>query len=257
VSERGTRWLLVALLVVQLGLLTGQASRVDAPRPYVERLLLRGLGPLAQGVVAVQHGFGQLGSRLESRRALWQENRELKGRVETLERQLIRLQGLKSDYDRLAAALEYAERQGEQLAVADIVYSDHASWLKTLVVQVGGSSARVNQPVVAEQGLVGRVVQVDGGYAKIQPITDRASAVGAMIERTRRQGVVRGAGAAVVELDYVPLQAEVRVGDRRWAPCSRWPRGESSSTTSRSLPTSTSGSSTMSTCWRLAGCRRS
>jgi rod shape-determining protein MreC len=35
-----------------------------------------------------------------------------------------------------------------------------------------------------------------------------------MIERTRRQGVARGAGAGVLDLDFVPLQEEVQIGDR-------------------------------------------
>jgi rod shape-determining protein MreC len=61
------------------------------------------------------------------------------------------------------------------------------------------------------------VVTVAGPYAKVQLITDRAASVGGMILRTRRQGVVRGAGSrgsGGLELDYVPLQAAVRQGDR-------------------------------------------
>ncbi|MGB5296478.1 MAG: rod shape-determining protein MreC, partial [Thermoanaerobaculia bacterium] len=49
--------------------------------------------------------------------------------------------------------------------------------------------------------------------AKVQLITDRAASVGAMIERTRRQGVIKGGGHGNLELDYVSLQADVRVGD--------------------------------------------
>jgi len=72
---------------------------------------------------------------------------------------------------------------------------------------------QVNQPVVSGDGLVGRVVVAAGPYAKVQLIADRSASVGGMIERTRRQGVVRGAGRGSLELDFVPLQADVRVGD--------------------------------------------
>jgi rod shape-determining protein MreC len=34
-----------------------------------------------------------------------------------------------------------------------------------------------------------------------------------MIQRTRRQGVIRGSGEGSLELDYIPAQADVRVGD--------------------------------------------
>ena len=47
----------------------------------------------------------------------------------------------------------------------------------------------------------------------MQLITDRAAAVGAMIKRTRRQGVVRS-GPNGLELDFLPQQADVRAGDR-------------------------------------------
>jgi len=50
----------------------------------------------------------------------------------------------------------------------------------------------------------------------VQLITDRAAGVGGMILRNHRQGVVRGGGrgSGALELDYVPLQTDVRVGDQ-------------------------------------------
>jgi rod shape-determining protein MreC len=71
----------------------------------------------------------------------------------------------------------------------------------------------VDQPVVTPEGLVGRVVEVAGPYAKVQLITDRAAAASAVIARTRRQALVRG-GSDLLELDFVPLQASVLPGDR-------------------------------------------
>ena len=61
---------------------------------------------------------------------------------------------------------------------------------------------------------MGRVVLVTPPYAKVQLITDRSASVGAMIERTRRQGLVRGTQGGELVLDFVPLQSDVRVGDR-------------------------------------------
>jgi rod shape-determining protein MreC len=99
------------------------------------------------------------------------------------------------------------------LVLADIVFIDHTSWLQTLVLSVKEGAVAVNQPAVVNEGLVGRVVVASGPYAKVQLITDRSASVGGMIERTHRQGVVRGVGRGSLELDFVPLQADVRVGD--------------------------------------------
>ena len=94
-----------------------------------------------------------------------------------------------------------------------MVYVDHASWLQTLSVHARAPGG-ARSPVTSADGLVGRVILTEGSYAKVQLVTDRASGVGAMIERTRRQGIVRGAGRDGLTLEYVPLQADVQVGDR-------------------------------------------
>lgn len=147
------------------------------------------------------------------RRTLLAENLRLREEVGELREQAIRNFGLAEDLDHLAAALTYTRAFEPDLQVADLVYIDYASWLQTAILKTAADSVGVNQPVVAGKGLVGRVVLVAGPYAKVQLITDRAASIGVMIDRTHRQGVVKGAGRGNLELDYVSLQADVRVGD--------------------------------------------
>ena len=116
--------------------------------------------------------------------------------------------------ERLSNALGYRAPFEGEVRLADVVYVDHASWLQTLFVFMPGRQAVPCSPVTSGDGLVGRVILTEGSYAKVQLVTDRASGVGAMIERTRRQGIVRGAGREGLTLEYVPLQADVQVGDR-------------------------------------------
>jgi rod shape-determining protein MreC len=142
------------------------------------------------------------------------ENEQLRGEVDSLRRELLRLRSLQGDFQRLGQAVGYARRSRQPLRVVDVVYADYASWLRSMLLWVGDEGVARNQPVTAERGLVGRVVASGGAYAKVQLITDRSSAVGAMVERTGRQGVARGDGDAGLLLDYVPLQADVRPGDR-------------------------------------------
>jgi rod shape-determining protein MreC len=68
--------------------------------------------------------------------------------------------------------------------------------------------------VVTDAGLVGRVVFVAGPYAKVQLVSDRAAAVGVQLERSRRQGVLRGSQPGELLLDFVPRQVEIEVGER-------------------------------------------
>ena len=133
--------------------------------------------------------------------------------MEQLQLKLQRLSGVEIELKRLAGVLGYQLPPGGELRPADVIYVDHSSWLRTLLIYVGGAAVERNQPVVDAEGLVGRVILVAPPYAKVQLLTDRAAAVGAMIRRTRRQGVVRS-GPDGLKLDFLPLQADVRVGDR-------------------------------------------
>jgi len=49
--------------------------------------------------------------------------------------------------------------------------------------------------------------------SKIQLLVDRNAAAGALIERTRVQGVVMGVGDGMLRMQYVPGTADVKTGD--------------------------------------------
>ena len=101
------------------------------------------------------------------------ENDELRTRVDELERELLRLRGVQGEFLRLGEAVGYARRSGGPLRVADVVYADYTSWLRSMLLWVGEGGAQRNQPVIGARGLVGRVVTTGGAYAKVQLVTDR------------------------------------------------------------------------------------
>jgi rod shape-determining protein MreC len=213
VSERRTVWLLAAVLLVQLILLSLQAPSAGAGDSFLEGLVLRLVAPLAGGVAAVTDSVSEVGETARRQGELVKENRRLHAEVEQLQLKLQRLTGVELELKRLAGVVGYQLPPGGELRPADVIYVDHSSWLRTLLIYVGGAAVERNQPVVDSEGLVGRVILVAPPYAKVQLLTDRAAAVGAMIRRTRRQGVVRS-GPEGLELDFLPLQADARVGDR-------------------------------------------
>lgn len=212
-SETRTRWLLILLVLGQLFLLAAQLPEAESRRSFLETAVLRVIAPFAN-VITAGARLGEAAVRdLALRRTLVAENKRLRSEVEELRQRMIQLEGLKESLRHLSEAVEYADGAQYPLVVADIVFIDHTSWLQTLVLAVREGAVAVNQPVVVSEGLVGRVVVASGPYAKVQLITDRSASVGGMIERTHRQGVVRGAGRGSLQLDFVPQQADVRVGD--------------------------------------------
>ena len=67
--------------------------------------------------------------------------------------------------------------------------------------------------VLSPEGVVGRVIVPSARAAKVQLLIDRNAAVGALVERTRAQGVVMGSGEESLQLEYVLGTADVKVGD--------------------------------------------
>jgi len=214
VNERRIRWLLVLILVGQLVFLSAQIRDPAGGGTYLESAFMRLVSPVARMVAGSAGAVSSLSDELSTRRSLIRENRRLRETVSNLRRRQIQAFGVELELERLAEALEYARETDLPLRVADIVLIDHASFVQTLVLRIEHGGVEPNQPVVVGDGLVGRVVITAGPYAKVQLVTDRSASVGAMIQRTRRQGIARGAGGGLLELDFVPLQEDVRPGDR-------------------------------------------
>jgi len=214
VDERRTAWVLIVVLVGQLVYLAVQGGKTGETR--AEKVGLRLLGPLARSVAAVPRSFSDARQDMKLRDSLKDENRRLHREVDELRLKLLRLTDVEGEMQRLGNAVRYGTPPAGRIRAVDVVYVDYASWLRSLVLYTGGLPAKVNQPVLSPDGLVGRVITVSGPYSKVQLITDGAASVGGMILRTRRQGVVRGSrrGSGGLELEYVPLQADVQVGDR-------------------------------------------
>ena len=213
-NESHVRWFLLLLVLAQLFLITAQLPDPVGRGNYLEGLTLKAVAPFGRLVSGVFGVFGSISSEFLLRRTLIDENLRLRDEVEVLRRQTLRASELEQELSRLSAALNYTRTEDAPLRMADIVLFDRNSLMQSLIIRVLDRGVHLDQPIVAGQGLVGRIIVVSEGYAKAQLITDRLASVGSMIERTRRQGIVRGAGNGALELDFVPSQEDVRVGDR-------------------------------------------
>ena len=99
--------------------------------------------------------------------------------------------------------------------MAQAIMLDTSGRFKSVILDRGSNGGiQVNDAVVNANGLVGRVVLTTKDLAKVQLLTDSNASVGVLIERTRRQGVLRGDGASGAQLYDVPSLADVAVGDR-------------------------------------------
>ncbi len=153
------------------------------------------------------HGY------LDMRRSV-AENTYLRNKVASLTTENLKLRQSEGDLRRLRTLLGYSDQFNLQTSLAQVLMLDTSTRFKSLIIDRGSSGGvEVNDVIVNANGLIGRVVLTTKDMAKVQIITDANSAVGALIERTRRQGVIRGDGGSGAQMYDVPSLADVQPGD--------------------------------------------
>jgi rod shape-determining protein MreC len=210
--------LLFILVLAMLFVLMSLSSRtryVGETRTMFERSVMTIFAPVPKVVNWVgssasdmYHGY------LDMRHAV-QQNLELHRKVDELTTKNLTLLQSEGDLQRLRALLGYSERFAMPTKMAEAVMLDISGRFKSLIIDRGSSSGiDVDDAVVNANGLIGRVVLTTKDMSKVQLVTDSNSSVGVLIERTRRQGVLRGDGVGAAQLYDIPATgADVRPGD--------------------------------------------
>jgi rod shape-determining protein MreC len=148
-------------------------------------------------------------------RGIQGENRRLRAEVREYQQRMESLQEMAQENRRLQAALELPPVAAGEAVVARVIDKDATNWFRTVLIDRGSRHGiERNTTVMAPQGLVGRVTEVTPIASRVQLTTDSVSAVSALVQRARVTGIVSGDGGPSLRLKYLPLMADVVVGDR-------------------------------------------
>lgn len=211
---KGRRYVvLVATLAVCLGLLTAQARGDGAGRTAD---LVSFLVTPFQIALAKLHRAGLAG--WEAYRD-WQhardENRALRAENERLKVASLRTVETQEENRRLRRLLGLSERLPIAAVTGEVIGREGTGWVRSLTVNRGlGQGVGAQTPVIVPEGLVGRVVRVRPGAAVVQLLTDPASTVGAVVQRTRTLGLVEGDPRGVLRFKFMAREgAGILPGD--------------------------------------------
>ena len=174
-----------------------------------------------QLLVPVERVLGQIGSTVGN---AWQAVAE----IETL----------RTDNDQLRAQVDqltleniqlreqaFAQAQSAQLAAvakalpyktlsAPVIARDPSGVLHTIVLGAGAKDGvYLDDIVISQQGVVGRVSEVGANYSKVLLVTDSGSAVSALVQGSRAAGIVRGQFGDTLVMDWILQTEDVKVGD--------------------------------------------
>jgi rod shape-determining protein MreC len=101
------------------------------------------------------------------------------------------------------------------MVAARIVTDSHGPFADTRLANAGREKGvKVGNPVMSENGLVGRVIGVTDNASRVLLLTDIASRTPVMIDRTNARAILTGDGGPNPRLDYLRGRDPIRDGDR-------------------------------------------
>jgi rod shape-determining protein MreC len=124
------------------------------------------------------------------------QNADLKDEVERLRGRLAQAETDLRDSDQLKALASLHQEnyfpQSTAPVTARVIARSSTVWYSKLKIDKGSSDGlRVNQPVIAAGGLIGKLTSVTGGTSEVRLVTDGESGVSAQVFPAGVSGVVR------------------------------------------------------------------
>jgi rod shape-determining protein MreC len=161
--------------------------------------------PLERGIIWCQGGTASLWRNYVYLRGVRQENRDLKTEIELLRLQQVRLSEDAQQARRLQALLGFKEQFISKTVAAQVIGSSGSEQSRSVLIDKGWRAGiQPDMAVITPDGVVGKVLKVfDNSTSQVLLINDQTSGVGAILEKSRLQGVLRGTSAGEVVLERV------------------------------------------------------
>lgn len=143
------------------------------------------------------------------------ENSQLREENSELQTQIIALQQQVSEVELLSALLDFARARPENsYQAAAVISRDPSPFLHYVIINRGSDDGiRRGMPIVAQQGLVGRVASVTATASRVQLITDPGSSVSVQMQPSEVDGVLSGSLTGDLSIDLLPQDAPLQAGD--------------------------------------------
>jgi len=144
-----------------------------------------------------------------------QENDRLKADIKQLNSALVTASEAIQENDRLVRLLDLRKTVKEPTVTASVIGEDVTPWFRTLTIDRGSADGILEgMPVLAADGIVGQTIKVATNSSRVLLLTDHASSISAMIQRSRARGVAKGRGDNLCSLEFTMRGEDVQVGDQ-------------------------------------------
>jgi rod shape-determining protein MreC len=182
--------------------------------PVIESVTFGVFSEVQRGLSGGFLGIRQVWSGYIGLRHLKVENEALKRDLAAAQVSVQEQRALADRTASLERLLNLREHVPLKTVAAEIIGAAATPDFRTLTIDKGTrDGVKADMAVIAPAGIVGRLVVPSVRSAKVQLLIDRNAAAGAIIERTRAQGVVVGGGDDRLRMEYVSEVFDIVVGD--------------------------------------------
>jgi rod shape-determining protein MreC len=172
------------------------------------------IAPLEKVIIWCQSGVGNLWQSYVYLRGVRQENRDLKFEIERLRLEQVRLSDDARQARRLQALLGFKEQYIAKTVAAQVIGTSGSEQSRSIYIDKGtDSGVQKDMAVITADGVVGKVLRAFGSTSQVLLVSDYSSGVGAIVDKSRSQGVVRGTPAGEVILANVMTGELVEPGE--------------------------------------------
>lgn len=172
------------------------------------------LAPVGDVLAAPGRWAGEGVDVIEDYFAAGSQNAELKAQLKAMRQWRDQAIALKDENARFRTLLGLKTDPPISMAAARIVTDSRGPFADTRLANAGKEKGvRVGNPVMSENGLVGRVIGVTSGASRVLLLTDIASRTPVMIDRTNARAILTGDGGPNPRLDYLRGRDPIREGD--------------------------------------------
>lgn len=205
--------LAAVLLIASLAILAYSATRLSETG-FLRKIVLETAAPITDAINVSLKSLHELWRRYLFLVGLEEENRRLRNENAVLNDQINQYREGFLEGVRLRKLLDIKGDVKHRAVAARVIDKERTSLFKTILIDKGTTDGlRVGLPVLADQGVVGRIIETAWHSSRVLLLIDDNSNVDALIQRSRAQGILQGAGSAGCNLKYISRVEDVRTGD--------------------------------------------
>lgn len=131
---------------------------------------------------------------------------------QNLKKRLILLESLKDENAELKTLLSFTSQHEFNYVIGRMIADTASDYARSFLIQIDTQTIKNGQAVIAGDGLLGRIIHIGDGFARVLLINDLNSRIPVKISEIGYQGILAGNNSLRPELLYVAKNVKITPG---------------------------------------------